>query len=582
MSHSYEKEVERLQRLFDEVPSDEERDENEDSDTDIDEVIESDHNSATEQELTDDENNDDPQNNVPIQAGSRRHLFFTTRHGMTWNKICSTRSVRTRQHNLLKILPGVIGNAKNAKTPLECLELFFDETILQKIVECTNIYIQSISHRYQDKSDTRPTSLDEMKAVIGLFFLAGVLRSNHLSIFELWAQDGTGIELFSATMALRRFRFILRCLRFDDVTTRAERRTVDKLAAIREVFESVNSNFKKHYCVGEYTTIDEMLLAFRGRCSFRMYIPNKPSRYGIKVFSLVDAKTYYTLNLEVYTGKQPDGPFFVSTAAKDVVERLCEPISQSKRNVTLDNWFTSTELATSLLKNHKLTLLGTIRKNKPQIPSEFLKIVRPPHSSMFGFTEEMTLVSYIPKKNKNVLLLSTMHHDDAIDDSTGEAHKPEMITDYNRTKGGVDSVDQLCSSYNVARSTRRWPMTVFYGLLNVAALNAYIVYRSNSVDPVNKYTGRRKFLKDLSRQLIEPYMIQRVSCPHLSRETRRQAARLSGVPFQEAVQNVANRRGRCVHCKDRKTKYSCELCKKYLCLEHSKQVCEDCVQKFNQ
>ncbi|GBP30200.1 hypothetical protein EVAR_94508_1 [Eumeta japonica] len=31
-------------------------------------------------------------------------------------------------------------------------------------------------------------------------------------------------------------------------------------------------------------TLDEQLLAFRGRCAFRQYIPNKPAKYGIKVF----------------------------------------------------------------------------------------------------------------------------------------------------------------------------------------------------------------------------------------------------------------------------------------------------------
>lgn len=66
------------------------------------------------------------------------------------------------------------------------------------------------------------------------------------------------------------------------------------------------NSVKKHYSVGKYVTLDEMLLGFRGRCGFRIYIPNKPNKYGIKVFSTVDAKTFYTSHLEIYAGSQPE------------------------------------------------------------------------------------------------------------------------------------------------------------------------------------------------------------------------------------------------------------------------------------
>ena len=44
--------------------------------------------------------------------------------------------------------------------------------------------------------------------------------------------------------------------------------------------------FIKHcqnvYCRGVHITVDEQLLDFRGRCGFRMYIPNKPVKCGKK------------------------------------------------------------------------------------------------------------------------------------------------------------------------------------------------------------------------------------------------------------------------------------------------------------
>lgn len=61
---------------------------------------------------------------------------------------------------------------------------------------------------------------------------------------------------------------------------------------------------------------------------------SKPNKYDIKIYSLVDAKTWYTLNLEIYVGLQPDGPFKVSNLSHDLVKRLCTPIRESGRNVT--------------------------------------------------------------------------------------------------------------------------------------------------------------------------------------------------------------------------------------------------------
>ena len=88
-----------------------------------------------------------------------------------------------------------------------------------------------------------------------------------------------------------------------------------------------------------------MLAAFRGRCSFRQYIPSKPDKYGIKIFALVDAQTFFTSKIEVYVGTQPDGPYKVSNSPGDVVKRLCSCIFGTGRNITLDNWFTSYDLA---------------------------------------------------------------------------------------------------------------------------------------------------------------------------------------------------------------------------------------------
>jgi hypothetical protein len=69
---------------------------------------------------------------------------------------------------------------------------------------------------------------------------------------------------------------------------------------------------------------------------------------------------------------------------------------------------------------------------------------------MFGFREKCTLASCILKKNKNVLLISSMSDDNEINRFSG---KPEIIMAHNDTKVVVDVVDRLSANYNSARVT---------------------------------------------------------------------------------------------------------------------------------
>lgn len=118
-------------------------------------------------------------------------------------------------------------------------------------------------------------------------------------------------------------------------------------------------------------------------------------------------------------------------------------------------FFTSFELAEELLKS-KIALVGTIRQNKPEIPPVLRQTKgRPIYTSTFAFTLRHTLVSYIPRRGRNVLLLSTKHRTPEVSD--GEKKKPVIIDDYNRCKGGVDNLDKV----GVITHQLRTPLFIF-------------------------------------------------------------------------------------------------------------------------
>jgi hypothetical protein len=78
---------------------------------------------------------------------------------------------------------------------------------------------------------------------------------------------------------------------------------------------------------------------------------------------------------------------------------MIAPISGTGRNVTLDNWFTSYPLAKSLLEDCKLTMVGIIKKNKRELPPEFINSKRrSPMTTIVCFQHNITIALFVPKK----------------------------------------------------------------------------------------------------------------------------------------------------------------------------------------
>jgi len=85
------------------------------------------------------------------------------------------------------------------------------------------------------------------------------------------------------------------------------------------------------------------------------------------------------------------------------------------------------------------------------------------------------LTVYEGKVNKNVLHLSTLHN--TIDIGTNRKKLPETVQFYNKTKFGVDILDQMAQRYSTRAAELRCPVHVFYNILDLVAINAWIIYR---------------------------------------------------------------------------------------------------------
>lgn len=478
------------------------------------------------------------------------------------------------------------GEARRNKptSPLQAWTILFTDELIGKVLEFTNKEISDLSSNYGDTATyCKHVTEEELRALFGLLILSGVYKSAQENVKSLWASDGTDRDIFRATMPLKRFLFLLTALRFDYFE---QRDLENRLSPISEIFEDFMKNCRENYSPSQLCTVDEMLVGFRGRCKFRMYIKNKPNKYGIKVMFLCDARTHHLYNAFIYAGKDVSraNPKKPNVPTLDVLE-LTKPIYNSNLNITGDNWFSSMQLVEELSANG-LTYLGTLRVNKREIPKDSLPSAdKATGSSLFGFTRDVTITYYVPKKRKAVVL--SMHHDTAIN---GQSRKPEMIEDYNAYKVGVDCLDQKVANYSVSRRSRRWPLTIFYALNNVSTVNSHVLYQH--ADPSHNVVERRIFNAELGRSLVDPFIKSRLSIPQLQRELRMLISRVipeENVPSasEDDTQLVARdrKRKRCQICpskKDNKANIICSKCAIYVCKVHCSMLatCQNCMQLY--
>lgn len=534
-------------------------------------------------EASDSENEQDV---LPVFDNRRQVLddtLYIARSGRVWDGRAPNIG-RARAANLVRQQRRLQPRAREIQNPLNAFRLFLSEQIVDIIVRETNRKARAVHAEWnlahpEEQKEWTETNDVEMEAFIGLLLLAGMFKSMNESLDELWSSE-TGRAIFRATMRINRFLELLRFIRFDNFNTRQERLAEDKLAAFRDIWALFLALTREHYIPGPYLTVDEQLVSTRGRCNFRQYIPSKPGKYGIKIFWVCDAQNSFPLNAEIYLGRQPGAARAEPNYAQNLVQRLTQHWQNHGRNITLDNFFTSVALAEQLLVTNT-TLVGTIRQNRRDIPQEFLPNRRRPiESSLFGFDQELTLVSYVPKKNKAVLLLSSMHHDNRVDPNNHG--KPDIVLFYNDTKSGVDNLDHLVRIYSCKRKTNRWPLTLFFNMLDCAGVAAYNIWLQKFPDwNRGKHNKRRLFLKELGRALVQQHIERRLENPRALQRGVRAALSAIGIEIQPAQVAGPNRqeRKRCAFCtreRDRKTPIVCVNCQMHCCPEHQIVICPAC------
>ena len=131
--------------------------------------------------------------------------------------------------------------------------------------------------------------------------------------------------------------------------------------------------------------------------------------------------------------------------------------------------------------------------NRREVPSQFIEAKGCEVESTKAFCDhshKILLLSYVHKRNKNALMMSSSHFSISIMDCQ---KKLTVITDYDKHKGEVDTLDENCEGFSCLRKTNLWPIVINYNLINVATNNAFFEMRGSG-----KCDRKTDFLKQLS------------------------------------------------------------------------------------
>ena len=151
----------------------------------------------------------------------------------------------------------------------------------------------------------------------------------------------------------------------------------DRLFKIRPILDLVQDTYPQYFEPGKKLSLDETFRKFLGRIFFKQYMPKKPCKWGIKIFSLCDADTGYLLKFHIYTGKSEELPD--STNSEDsgmtsnMVKSLTSDYMDKGHVVYMDNFYSGIPLFEDL-RSKNTGACGTICNSRKHLPKEFKKI----------------------------------------------------------------------------------------------------------------------------------------------------------------------------------------------------------------
>ncbi len=317
-------------------------------------------------------------------------------------------------------------------------------------------------------------------------------------------------------MSLVRFQQLWRYFHLNNSDTQVARGQpgYDALFKVRPLLDLVSPKLEAEYHPHEHISIDEAMIKFKGRLSFKQYMKAKPTKWGIKVCVLSDTTNGYVCRFQVYTGKNS----IIGSSTNEhglctsSVLSLMDGLEHKAHKLFLDNYYTSPVLFLTLYDKN-VQACGTARCNRKYYPRELSVKDSGQQRGWYDYRSSPPLLACIWKDRRMINFLSTMHKAEGsttvprtvvLDGQVTreDVSCPPLLPDYQTYMRGVDRGDQLIGYYSVARRSKKWWKRVFSYVVEVAALNGYIIYKSGLSSSESRRYNYLKYCVSLAEELI--------------------------------------------------------------------------------
>ena len=318
------------------------------------------------------------------------------------------------------------------------------------------------------------------------------------------------VLFFSCTMPRNHFELVFWVLHASHSTG-----PLKKIDKVRLFVEKILAKFQAIYTPTRELAVDETMLKFRGRFVGKQYMPKKPTKWGIKCFSLADSSNGYTINALPYTGRETldeaNSQYQALPQPAQVVLHILEPYLDQGRHVFTDRYYTCIPLAQTL-KSRGTTITGTVIKNRADLPNEIRGWFQLGSGEVMAFRDGdlLALTWHAARKKKPVIMLSTECSAKSVAVAARQSGsepqtKPVIVHTYmyNQQMNGVDIADQHAVYYSLLRKTVKWWRKLFFWLIETAVVNSYTLYNC-TVTPrrPNHLAYRRAIVESLATRYL--------------------------------------------------------------------------------
>ena len=432
--------------------------------------------------------------------------------------------------------PGVYLPNNMDISALSLFELFFDEIVLKRLLDSTLEYAElkqtEKCKRYRLFMRQKLT-VAELKAYLGALLHLGIHSvRNHR---KAWSTARAQVLIrLRDLLTCQRFELIGTFLH---VVTKREEEEVkhNRLCKLLPLVNHIKSKCFEFYQPIKELSVDERMVKSKARSHLIQYMRNKPIKWGFKVWVIADPSGYM-IDFDIYTGKDGSNGKGDHGVAYGVVMKLVAPFFFQGYQLYIDNFYTSRKLLDDLylygiyttgtfridrrgvpldvkimkeiLNGRKITR-GTGYYYRPTIqdqqdqgqPTESRATAEPPSYYLRAAEDVEVMVevsndhnpspivytvwkdtcavcvmsSAFPGHSENTVSIKKINSKTGTMD-TCDITIPLVVQKYNKYMGGVDKSDQYLSYHNVLRKTVRYWKTLFYHMVDIAAVNAFILY----------------------------------------------------------------------------------------------------------